>query len=59
MASNWMQEGDGAYGTGAGLCVLYSRRKPGISAGGGRGGRGAGGGANLSEICILTILGRV
>ena len=31
-ASNWMQEGDGAYGTGAGLCVLFSRRKPGKSA---------------------------
>ena len=29
MASNWMQEGDGAYGTGAGLCVLFSRRKSG------------------------------
>ena len=27
-----MQEGDGAYGTGAGLCVLFSRRKPGKSA---------------------------
>ncbi|WP_207643089.1 hypothetical protein [[Ruminococcus] torques] len=32
VASNWMQEGDGAYGTGAGLCVLFSRRKPGKSA---------------------------
>ena len=28
MASNWMQEGDGAYGTGAGLCVLFSRICP-------------------------------
>ena len=27
-----MQEGDGAYGTGSGLCVLFSRRKPGKSA---------------------------
>ena len=32
MASNWMQEGDGAYGTGSGLCVLFSRRKPGKGA---------------------------
>ncbi len=32
VASNWMQEGDGAYGTGACLCVLFSRRKQGKSA---------------------------